>query len=146
MKAVITTLTALILLISGNVAANDTDMLSAETIIKLVHEHNDRQNKMFSKGSTVTDADRLFDMYTADFIYSHPGQGDIYSRELLYSNSVRYIESDGYDGSFQKKVTNIITGKNAATMEWIDVAEPDIKYMTLIEFSGEKIAMMKEYW
>lgn len=146
MKRTIGLLLCTVFFFSNMLQADEPVRLSSPRLTELVQKHFKLQNIMFSKDSTVADVDKLFALYTDDFIYNHPGQGDIYSRELLYNNSVRYIESNGYDGSFQKKITNIITGLNAATVEWIEHSDPNTKYMTLIEFSGAKIAMMKEYW
>lgn len=140
---------ALCLFSATTVWAEAKQTETADQLTKLIHEHIKRQNVMFSKGSTVQDVDNLFAMYTPDYIYNHPGQGDIYSRELLYKNSARYAESGGYDGAYLKKVTNIIVGKDAATVEWqwITTGEPDHgKYMTLFEFKDGKISMMREYW
>ncbi len=140
---------ALLLSFTGVSWAETEQTDTSDRLSKLVHEHTKRQNIMFSKGSTVKEVDNLFALYTSDYIYNHPGQGDIYSRELLYKNSARYAESGGYDGAYLKKITNIIIGKDAATVEWqwVTTGEPDHgKYMTLFEFKDGKISMMREYW
>ena len=122
--------------------------MSAEAIKAMIHEHARLQNIMFRKGSTTADADNVYALYTDDYTYNHPGQGDEYSRELLYNNTVRYIEQGGYngDGSDDIKILRIITGKNAATFEWTWASEPNNTNMTLAEFKDGKFSMMKEYW
>lgn len=149
MRLILSALCFLSLITATPFVATAEDTSTAPDLKALIHEHTRLQNIMFGEDSSKAKVDKLFALYTPDFIYNHPGQGDIYTRENLYNNSVRFAENGTFSGAFQKKITNIIAGKDAATVEWewMIVGEQDnTKYMTLVEFKGDKIFMMREYW
>ncbi len=103
------------------------------------------QKRVFRKGSTVADAKALFDFYTADFEYNHPKYGGIYSRELLFNNTVKYLSGGGYDNEPERKVLQTIFGLNAVVVEQ-QYAGDENTTMTLIKFKGNKIHYIEEYW
>lgn len=103
------------------------------------------QRKVFRKGSTMADAKTLFDFYTADFEYDHPKYGGIYSRELLYNNTVKYLSGGGYDDERERKVLKTIFGLDAVVVEQQYVGDEETT-MTLIKFRGDKIHYIEEYW
>jgi len=112
----------------------------------LALEYNKRMNKMLSAGSTVADVDNLFALYAKDFVYNHPGQGDVYDTQYLYNNSVKYVKAGHFDGSYQQKITNMIVGKNGVMLEWTVPGGDGSKRVTLIETRGDKIIHIKEFW
>ena len=123
------------------------DDIDQSTLAAQVVAFNGLTNQVFSQGSTQQDLDALYAMYTDNFIYEHPKYGGVYSRGVLYNNSLKYINDGKYDGTYQQQITNTILGENAATIAWIVPSDPDKKEnMTLIEFKGNKIIYIKEYW
>lgn len=122
-------------------------LANQDTLAAHVLAFNHLTNQVFSPGSTQQDLDALFAMYTDDFLYEHPKYGGVYSRGILYNNSLKHIAAGKYDGTYQQKITNTIIGEAAATIAWVIPSDPEKKqHMTLIEFDGDKIKFIKEYW
>lgn len=118
-----------------------------DTLAARVSLFNQLTNQVFAQGSTQNDLDNLYAMYTDDFLYEHPKYGGVYSRGVLYNNSLKHMAAGKYDGSYQQQITNTIVGENAATIAWVIPTDPDKKqHMTLIEFNADKIKFIKEYW
>jgi predicted alpha/beta superfamily hydrolase len=117
-----------------------------ESVLKQQFEsYMQAQRNTFRKGATVADADALFDFYTPDFQYNHPKYGGYYSRELLYNNTIKYVNSGRYDNEPNRQVVNTIFGLNTVVVE--QRYEGDEKTtMTLIKFRGDKIYYIEEYW
>lgn len=126
-------------------APEEEVVLSKEKLQTIFEQYRAAQSKVFGKGSTVEYANELFDFYTPDFEYNHPKYGGIYSRELLYNNTVKYLESGGYDDARERKVLKTIFGLNAVVVEQQYVGD-DKTTMTLIKFKGNKIHYIEEYW
>ncbi len=119
--------------------------LSKKAISQLFDNYLKAYNYVFRKGATVEDVDNLYDFYTEDFKYNHPGNGDIYSRELLYNNTLEHLKNGSYDNGKPRLVVNKIIGVNALVVEQkYDGA--DEATMTLIKFRGDKIYYIEEYW
>lgn len=123
----------------------EEETVSKEVLKDIFEKYTAAQNMVFRKGSTVENANALFDFYTADFEYNHPKYGGIYSRELLYNNTVRYLSKGGYDDNRERKVLKTIFGLNAVVVEQQYVGD-DKTTMTLIKFRGNKIHYIEEYW
>jgi hypothetical protein len=130
--------------ISPALAADDNAPQTSPADLAL--EYNKRINKMLSAGSTPADVDALFSLYSDDFIYNHPGQGDEYDTQVLYNNSVKYLKEGRFDGSYQQQIVNMIVGKDAAVLEWVVPGNAALKRMTFIEVRDGKIVYIKEYW
>ncbi|MFZ5841458.1 MAG: hypothetical protein ACOY3E_01045 [Pseudomonadota bacterium] len=79
-------------MISAACFAGESVELSAERIKALISVVNDASNRMMMSGSTVSDVDALFSLYTDDFVYTHEVYGGDYSREQLYTNSVKSLK------------------------------------------------------
>lgn len=129
----------------SSTAADEEEHLSKEALQEIFKKYKAAQDKVFSKGSTVEGANALFDFYTPDFEYNHPKYGGIYSRELLYNNTVKYLQSGGYDDERERKVLKTIIGLDAIVVEQQYVGD-DKTTMTLIKFKGDKICYIEEYW
>ena len=123
----------------------EAEPLSKEALQAIFSEYTAAQKRVFRKGSTVEDANALFDFYTADFEYNHPKYGGIYSRELLYNNTVKYLSGGGYDDEPERKVLQTIFGLGAVVVEQ-QYEGDDKTTMTLIKFRGDKIHYIEEYW
>lgn len=119
--------------------------LSKEALKSIFKRYKNAHQKVFKKGSTVTDVDFLYSFYTADFKYNHPGYGGVYSRELLYNNTVKYLKKGAYDNSPETTIVNMIVGLNAIVIEKLQEHETE-STMTLIKFRKDKIYYIEEYW
>lgn len=127
------------------VAGENTD-LSAERIKALVSAVNESTNRMMLNGSSVDDVDRLFSLYTDDFVYVHEVYGGVYTREHLYRNAVKNLKAGHYDHTEGRyKILNVMTGLNAAAVERLEVHSGKT-HLTVFEFKGEKVAKVIEYW
>ena len=111
--------------------------------LNVVFENYIKSNQ---KIATVTDLDNFYNkFYTTDFKYNHPAYGGIYSRELLYNNTIKYIKSDAYKKEPKRIILKKIVGLNAIVVE--RKYENDSKTtMTLFKFKKNKIYYIEEYW
>lgn len=134
--------------------AQEVDPIPKDTLAKLVQDYYAQNVKIFQSNSTVEDIDKIFSLFTPDFIYIHPKYGGTYSRETLYNGYVRNQKNGGYDGSvIDIKVVNMIVGLNAVTVEkkFINknddgsISDGEVQ-MTLFEFKDGKISKIFEYW
>jgi len=119
--------------------------LSKEELKVVFNNYQKAQFEVFKTGSNVADIDKLYDFYTADFTYNHPQYGGVYSRELLYSNTVKRQAEGGYNDSKQRETLIKIIGLNAIVVEQRHVGKEKTT-MTLFEFRKDKISYIKEYW
>jgi len=102
-------------------------------------------SQVFCKGSEVSNVDKLYAFYTDDFEYNHPKYGGVYSRELLYNNTVKYLEKGAYDNSSPRERLNLIVGLDAVIVERRRKDKSD-KKVTLYKFRGDKIYYVEEFW
>lgn len=144
MKPFFTKLFLMVCLLAPAAYADDGTGPEQAKILAL--EYNKRMNKMLSAGSTVADVDNLFALYADDFVYNHPGQGDVYDTQYLYNNSVKYVKAGHFDGSYQQQITKMIVGKNGVALEWVVPGGDGSTRMTLIETREDKIIHIKEFW
>lgn len=140
-----------VLLLTSNAKADEIKKLSSQEMERLVREITVAQNKATTHGATLDDVERLYAMYTADFVYEHPGMGDSYTRERLHSNHVRALNEGRYDkydsAEYGYHVVNVVYGENAAavlrTRAKLGDAPPR---MAVFEFDNGKVARIREYW
>jgi len=119
--------------------------LSKKELRMVFYRYNQLRNKVFAKGSTVTKVDELYSFYTDDFTYNHPKYGGIYSRKLLYDNTVKYVKSGVYGDSPFRHILSTIVGLDTIVIE--EQYENDQKTtMTLYKFRGDKICYIEEFW
>ncbi|GAB5522471.1 MAG: hypothetical protein Roseis2KO_03430 [Roseivirga sp.] len=131
---------------TGNEPADEKQESLSKTDLEVIfQQYIAAQQRVFRKGSTIADAKALFDFYTADFEYNHPRYGGIYSRELLYNNTVKYLSSGGYDNSPERMVLKTVFGLDAIVVEQQYEGDENTT-MTLIKFRGDKIHYIEEYW
>ncbi len=119
---------------------------SLTALIEAYYTHN---VDIFQTGSTQQDIDRLFELFTEDFVYVHPKYGGTYSREDLYSGYQNNQANGRYDGSVRDiEVLNIIVGLNAVVTQkrFVNQEGPGKAEMTLFEIRDGKIARIVEYW
>ncbi|MEL6559456.1 MAG: alpha/beta hydrolase-fold protein [Bacteroidota bacterium] len=119
--------------------------LSKYQLTKIFENYNQIRAKVFSDNSTVADVDSLFAFYTDSFTYNHPDYGGIYSRGLLYNNTVKFLKAGRYKSSPSRNILNMIVGLNAIIIEE-QYAGSSEKTVTLYKFAGDKINYIEEYW
>ncbi|WP_299104696.1 nuclear transport factor 2 family protein [uncultured Tenacibaculum sp.] len=117
----------------------------------LVDSYYNLNVKAFQKNSKVEDIDRIFNLFTDDFVYVHPKYGGTYTRENLYKGYIRNKKNGMYDGTITGiKIFNRIAGLNALVVKRIyidkDTKEEKDAKMTLFEFKEGKISKIFEYW
>lgn len=114
-------------------------------IIALVHQATAALNNVARSGATKAEAEQLFGLYTADFVYEHEKYGGQYSRELLYRNTLRMIEK-GSDKlrSDRYQIIQILPGLASAAV--LRQTRDGKQHLAMFEFKGDKISKIKEYW
>jgi hypothetical protein len=138
----------LVMFVAPVVWAESVDVLSADELRARVAEVTDAQNKVMLQGSTVTDVDALFSLYTDDFVYIHEAYGGAYTRERLYGNTVRLLERGLYDKAEPRYViVSTIPGYNAIAVERQETHKGvTSKHLAVFEFRGDKVSKIVEYW
>jgi len=118
---------------------------SEEELIVIFEEYQKAAEAVFKAGSIVADVDALYSFYTDDFEYNHPKYGGIYSRKLLYDNTVKYLEKGAYNTMKKLITVKRIVGLEAIVVEqhYEDKTETT---MTLFKFRKDKICYIEEYW
>lgn len=119
--------------------------LSKEELILVFEKYQKMNDKVFSSGSTIADVDKLYSFYTSDFEYNHPGYGGIYSRELLYNNTIKFLKNGDYNNSPKRITIKRIVGLNGIVVEQRYEGETKTT-MTLFKFRKDKIYFVEEYW
>ncbi|GAB3029169.1 hypothetical protein [Bowmanella dokdonensis] len=147
-----TLLLILTLLLSGSIQAEPvTPPLSDEQrqIVALTNKVLGAQRIAYSHLSSLQAINDLFALYTDDYVYQHEGYGGIYSREHLYNNSVAFFKQGRYrdDAPDSYKLVSIIPGKQAAAVQRAYQGKNGVELrLTLLEFTGDKVSRIVEYW
>ncbi len=122
-----------------------------EQLILQAYKVNDLQNKVLMDGSTEADAKALFDLFSDDFVYVHEQYGNVYSKEHLYSNTIKFIKAGRY--IFKKDrytIVELIPGRKAVALRRLQHANhwnPNSEYhFSVFEFDGLKVKRIVEYW
>ncbi len=143
----------LFLLISFGIQAQDATRAHKDSLITIVKKYYELNFNIFQANSTVEDIDKVFELFTVDFTYTHPKYGGVYTREVLYNGYIRNQKNGGYDGSvLEIKILNKIVGLNAIVIEKRFVRKEEEgkneeeSDMTLFEFRNGKISKIFEYW
>ncbi len=122
--------------------------LTAHELNAKVIEITDAQNKVMLKGSTPADVDKLFSLYTDDFVYLHEAYGGSYSRSELHGNTLRLLERGIYNQSEPRyTVTATIPGHNSIAVQRQEThGGVTSKHLAVFEFRGEQVSRIIEYW
>ncbi len=119
--------------------------LSAAGIIDLVHQATAALNNVARSGATKAQAEQLFALYSADFVYVHQKYGGTYSRDQLYRNTLRMIENGGDQLSTDRyQLVHILPAASAAAV--LRLTRDGQQHLALFEFSQGKISKITEYW
>jgi len=119
--------------------------LSKDALIVVFKEYQKAYDKVFSSGSTIADIDKLYSFYTSDFEYNHPKYGGIYSRELLYNNTLKFLKKGNYNNGPKRITIKRIVGLEGIAVEQRHEGETKTT-MTLFKFRKDKIYFVEEYW
>ena len=85
-------LVAVVSFLSATVPASELQVLSSEALKAKVVEITEAQNKVMLKGSTPADVDKLFALYSDDFVYRHDGQLQQRTTVRQYASATSYGE------------------------------------------------------
>lgn len=135
------------LVMAGTVAAGP-EVLSADELKAKIVEITAAQNQVMLKGSTAEDVDKLFALYSDDFVYRHEVYGGNYSKDQLYANTVRLLAMGKYDKTEPRyRIINQIPGYNAIAVERQEVHKGMVKnHLAVFEFRQGKVTKVIEYW
>lgn len=144
----------LILCYRIDIKAQELTKAHKDSLKAVVTQYYALNLKVYQKNSTQTDIDKLFSLFTDDFVYVHPKYGGEYSRTDIYDGYVNNQSNGSYDGSTADvKVRNMIIGLNAVVTDRVylnksnggglEEVDPG---MTLFEFRRGKISRIFEYW
>jgi len=131
-----------------NSQATELNVLSAEELKNKITEINHAQNQVLMQGSTVADADKLFALYTDDFIYIHEVYGGTYSRDELYNNTIKFLKAGRYTNTNARyKIISTIPGYNGIALERQETHQGvTANHLAVFEFRGDKVSKIIEYW
>ncbi|OEK00331.1 hypothetical protein BFP97_01850 [Roseivirga sp. 4D4] len=141
-------------LFSFTVSGQEEQITAKDSLVHIVNEYYRLNVIVFQANSSPDDIERIFDLFTPDFVYVHPKYGGEYSRKDLHNGYLRNQKNGGYDGSVSDiYVANMIVGLNAVTVEkhYVRKQKDGISQrgdaeMTLFEFKNGKISKIFEYW
>ncbi len=127
------------------------NIATSEQLIKQIYLINEYQNKLLMRGSTTSDADALFNMYSQEFIYVHEQYGGEYTKQQLYRNTVKYLKEGQYNYTTDRyKIVNIIPGRKSVAVQRLQQAssqEDKAEYhLAVFEFEGLKVKRITEFW
>ncbi|MDF3126161.1 hypothetical protein [Rheinheimera sp. 1928-s] len=132
----------------ANAGAAQLKVLSAEELKAKVVEITTAQNQVMLKGSAQADVDKLFALYSDDFVYRHDAYGGNYSKEQLYANTLRLLAMGKYDKTGPRyRILSQIPGYNAVAVERQEVHKGVVKnHLAVFEFRQDKVTTIIEYW
>jgi hypothetical protein len=130
------------------VQAANPHILSADELKDKVTEVTDAQNKVMMQGSTAADVDKLFSLYTDNFVYIHEAYGGTYTRDELYGNTIRLLERGIYNKPEPRYILiSTIPGYNSIAIERQETHKGvTSKHLAVFEFRDGKVSKIIEYW
>ena len=121
--------------------------MSVSQILTLVHQINELQNKAMLTTSVKADVDALFAVSSADFEYVHEKYGGSYSRDLLYRNTLKAVESKRFKDSVPRyQIEAVLPGLNAAAVRRYQQTGTPAYHLAVFEFADGKVRRIVEYW
>ena len=141
-------LAVLCIFITADLQATEPQVLSAEQLKEKVVEITQAQNQVMLKGSAQSDVDKLFALYSDDFVYRHDVYGGNYSKAQLYANTIRLQAMGKYDKAEPRyRILRQIPGYNAVAVERQEVHNGVTKnHLAVFEFRADKVIKISEYW
>lgn len=134
--------------LSFAVLASELQVLAPEALKAKVVEITEAQNKVMFKGSTPADVDKLFALYSNDFVYRHEVYGGDYQKDTLYNNTLRLQAMGKYNNTEPRyRILTLIPGHNAIAVERQEKHKGELKnHLAVFEFQGDKVSKITEYW
>ncbi|CCQ10099.1 hypothetical protein PALB_9640 [Pseudoalteromonas luteoviolacea B = ATCC 29581] len=118
-----------------------------------VNEYFEAQKSVENKLSKESDVDKLLTLLTPDATFEHPRFNAVQSKEEYKKGLLYYL---GKYGKCDIQVKNVIEGLNAVIVEYLhpctdqggasDTKENAQRLVTLFEFSGDKIKLIRHYY
>lgn len=134
------------ILCSLSATASEPTQPSPERIKEIVTLVNDASNRMMMRGSSASDVEALFELYAEDFVYVHTAYGGEYSRDQLYSNSLKNLNAGRYKLETNRyTIVQVIPGLNAAAVERVETGSSK-HHLSVFEFKDGKVSKITEYW
>ncbi|WP_371188310.1 nuclear transport factor 2 family protein [Thalassotalea maritima] len=125
----------------------------AQNLTAKVTEYFDAQKAVEHKRSQESDVEELLSLLTDDATFEHPSFNAVQTKEEYKTGLLYYL---GKYGKCDIKVSNIIEGLNAVTVEYLhpcidsegnmDAQSNKQKLVTLFEFKDEKIKLIRHYF
>lgn len=109
-------------------------------LLQIVEQYYQAHYELGDEKATNEDIDKIFALFSEDFVYDHPNYGGEYSRENLYAGYTRNLAQGRYRNSNLTQIHNSIVGKDMV------VIAKDKGRVTLFEFRDNKIVRIREYW
>lgn len=118
---------------------------------RLVQEVTAAQTEATTQGADREDVERLYAMYTADFVYEHPMMGDSYTREQLLKNHLAGVDEGRYERfsaeAYGYRIVGMMHGVDAvAVLRSNAQMEDQPPHMAVFEFRDGKVSRIREYW
>lgn len=118
---------------------------------RLVRDVTAAQNAATTRGAGPADVERLYDFYTADFVYEHPMMDDVYTREQLRENHLAAVESGRFErldaAGHAYRIVGMMHGVAAVAVQRINGRTGDrAPRMAVFEFRDGKVSRIREYW
>jgi hypothetical protein len=137
----------LLIITTYNIQATELNNLSPKELKNKIAEINIAQNQVLMQGSTVADADKLFALYTDDFVYIHEVYGGTYSRDELYKNTIKFLKAGRYTNTKARyKIVSTISGYNGIAVERQEIYQGvTANHLAVFEFRGDKVSKIIEY-
>lgn len=145
---------SLLLFLHIDVKSQELTEQHKDSIRIVVEQYYSLNLTIYQQSSTRDDIDKLFNLFTDDFVYVHPKYGGSYSRNDIYEGYINNQKNGSYNGSITDvKIRNLIVGLNALVTDRVyfkktasgELEEVD-PGMTLFEFREGKISKIFEYW
>ena len=145
---------SLLLFLHIDVKSQELTEQHKDSIRIVVEQYYSLNLKIYQQSSTRDDIDKLFNLFTDDFVYVHPKYGGSYSRNDIYEGYINNQKNGSYNGSITDvKIRNLIVGLNALVTDRVyfkKIASGELEEvdpgMTLFEFRNGKISKIFEYW
>ena len=124
---------------------------------RLIGDYFERIGRVFSKHSTASDIDRLFELFHEKVRYQHSEYGADFAKSAWKEAFLANLKRGAYDkqANEQIRVVTLIHGKQHTAVGYAyGAVQPggdwqssdDQVLLALFGFEGDKIVLVREYW
>ncbi|KAB8198535.1 hypothetical protein FKV24_001655 [Lysobacter maris] len=133
---------------AGDAHAGESSRAAVE---RRVREVTAAQNRATTRGANRDDVERLYAMYSADFVYEHPMMDDSYTRQQLLENHLAGVDEGRYERltpeAYGYRIVGMMHGDDAvAVLRSNAQMEGQPPRMAVFEFRDGKVSRIREYW